>query len=255
MFDTHTHINTNKYKNIIDETLSKAKENGVNKIMAVGMDLPTSKIAIKLANNYKEIYATVGIHPAYVNNSDHNSLNDLYNNEKVVAVGEIGLDFYWTTDNKDLQLKVFEEQVKKAINLNLPIIIHTRNSFNETYEIVKKYKGKITGVFHCFSSNLEDAKKTIELGFYIGIDGPITYKNKNQELIEIVENIDLKHILIETDSPYLTPEPFRGKTNEPANVKYVAEKIAEIKQIDVLEVIKQTTFNALALFKIKDDEL
>lgn len=251
LFDTHTHINTKKYENILNKTISNAKENGVNKILAVGMDLETSKQAIKIANEYNEVYATVGIHPAYVNESNHLELDSLYKNEKVVAVGEIGLDFYWTIENKELQLKVFEEQILKAIKLNLPVIIHTRNSFDETYEIVKKYQGKLTGVFHCFSSDLKDAIKTIELGLYIGIDGPITFKNKNKELINIVENIDLKHILIETDSPYLTPEPFRGKMNEPANVKYVAEKIAEIKNISLEEVIKQTTINANKLFKIR----
>ena len=252
MFDTHTHINTKKYENILENTITNAKNNGVNKILAVGMDLETSKIAIDIANNYENVFATVGIHPAYVNESNHLDLDYLYNNDKVVAVGEIGLDFYWTKDNKELQIKVFEEQLQKAINLNLPVIIHTRNSFKETYEIVKKYEGKITGVFHCFSSNLEDAIKTVELGFYIGIDGPITFKNNNTELIKIVKNIDLKNILIETDSPYLTPKPFRGKMNEPANVRYVAEKIAEIKNVDLSEVIKQTTKNAKKLFKIKE---
>ena len=252
MFDTHTHINTKKYENILENTITNAKNNGVNKILAVGMDLETSKIAIDIANNYENVFATVGIHPAYVNESNHLDLDYLYNNDKVVAVGEIGLDFYWTKDNKELQLKVFEEQILKAITLNLPVIIHTRNSFKETYEIVKKYQGRLTGVFHCFSSNLEDAIKTVELGFYIGIDGPITFKNNNTELIKIVKNIDLKNILIETDSPYLTPKPFRGKMNEPANVRYVAEKIAEIKNVDLSEVIKQTTKNAKKLFKIKE---
>ena len=252
MFDTHTHINTKKYENILENTITNAKNNGVNKILAVGMDLETSKLAIDIANNYENVFATVGIHPAYVNNSNHFELDNLYNNKKVVAVGEIGLDFYWTKDNKELQIKVFEEQLQKAINLNLPVIIHTRNSFKETYEIVKKYQGRLTGVFHCFSSNLEDAIKTVELGFYIGIDGPITFKNNNTELIKIVKNIDLKNILIETDSPYLTPKPFRGKMNEPANVRYVAEKIAEIKNVDLSEVIKQTTKNAKKLFKIKE---
>lgn len=252
LFDTHTHINTKKYKNILSKTITNAKNNGVSKILAVGMDLETSKIAIDISKQFEGVYASVGIHPGYVNESNHLDLDYLYNNEKVIAVGEIGLDFYWQDDNKELQLKVFEEQILKAITLNLPVIIHTRKSFNETYEIVKKYQGKLTGVFHCFSSNLEDAKKVIELGFYIGIDGPITFKNNNTELIEIVENIDLKHILIETDSPYLTPEPFRGKMNEPANVRFVAEKIAEIKNMDLNEVIKQTTENANKLFKIKE---
>lgn len=253
MFDTHAHINIDKYNKDVDEIIKDAKRNGVNYILVIGMDLETSKKAIAIANNYNNVYASVGVHPGYVNNSDHELLNNLYNNDKVVSVGEIGLDFYWTDENKDLQIEVFESQVKKAIKLNLPIIIHTRNSFSETYNILKKYKGKVRGVFHCFSSNLEDAKKAIDLGFYIGIDGPITFKKNNLELIEIVKNIDLKHILIETDSPYLTPEPFRGKTNEPKNLKFIAKKIAEIKNISLEKCIKVTTNNAFNLFKIKKE--
>lgn len=252
MFDTHTHINTNKFNNKLNDIIERAKANGVNKIMAVGMDLETSQKAIEIAQNYSNVYATVGIHPGYVDDSNHLDLDYLYNNKKVVAVGEIGLDFYWTDKNKDLQLKVFEEQVIKAIKLNLPIIIHTRNSFDEAYHIVKKYQGKVKGVFHCFSSNFTDAKKAIELGFYIGIDGPITFNSKNEDLIEIVQKIDLNKLLIETDSPYLTPVPFRGKPNEPANLIYVAKKIAELRNIKLEEVIKITTNNANKLFKIEE---
>lgn len=251
MFETHCHINLDIYDNKLKETIKEANNNGVKHILVVGMDYKTSKKAIEIANNYDNVYASVGIHPGYVNDSNHHLLNDLYNNEKVVALGEIGLDFYWTDKNKDLQLKVFEEQVKKAINLNLPIIIHTRNSFKEAYDILIKYKGKIKGVFHCFSSNLEDAKKAIDLGFYIGIDGPITFKKNNEELIKIVKETDLKHILIETDSPYLTPEPFRGKENSPKNLKYIANKIALIKNVNLEEVINITTLNGLKLFDIK----
>lgn len=249
MIDTHAHINTKEYDNRIDEIIQNAKRNNVNKIITVGMDKKTSIRAIELAEQYDETFASVGIHPAYVDESNHNDLNNLYNNKRVVAVGEIGLDYYWKDDNRKLQEKVFEEQLLKAIELDLPVIIHTRNSFKETYEIVSKYKGKIKGVFHCFSSDLEDAIKTVELGFYIGVDGPITFNN-NEPIRTIIEKIDLIHILIETDSPYLTPVPFRGKKNEPANVMYVAKKVAEIKNISLEEVIKQTSINAKNLFKI-----
>ena len=251
MIDTHAHLNIEQYEENIDQIIQNAQKIGVNKIIVVGMDKKTSLKAIQLANQYDMIYATVGIHPSYVDNSNHNELNELYNKNKVVAVGEIGLDFYWREDNKKLQEQIFEEQIQKAIKLNLPVIIHTRNSFNETYNIVKKYKNQLRGVFHCFSSNLSDAKKVIDLGFYIGIDGPITFKNKNQNLVEIVKNIDLKHILIETDSPYLTPEPYRGKTNQPANVYYVAKKIAEIKKLSIDEVINTTSNNAKNLFNLE----
>ena len=253
MIDTHAHINIKELSSKIDEILLNAKNKGVNQIIAIGMDYKTSKEAIRLAMEYDEIYATVGIHPSFVKGSNHHLLNELYNNEKVVAVGEIGIDLYHDYNKKtfDLQKKVFEEQLLKAIKLDLPVVIHIRNSFEETYQIVKKYKGKTRGVFHCFSSDLKDAQKVIDLGFYIGLDGPITFKRNNEELLEIVRNIDLKHILIETDSPYLSPEPFRGKRNEPANVYYVAKKIAEIKNIELDEVIKTTTQNAFELFGIR----
>lgn len=254
MIDTHSHINTKEFDNKIDLILNNAKTNGVRTIFAVGMDYETSVKAINLANKYPNIYATAGLHPGYVNESNHLELDKLYSSKKVIAVGEIGLDYYWQDDNRALQEKIFEEQLIKAIKLSLPVIIHTRNSFDETYQIVKKYQGQISGVFHCFSSTLEDAIKTVELGFYIGIDGPITFA-KNEPIRTIVEKIDLKHFLIETDSPYLSPVPFRGKKNEPANVLYVAKKIAQIKNVTVDEVIRQTSKNAIELFKLEENIL
>lgn len=251
LIDTHAHLNVNRYNKNIDKVLKRAKDKGVNKIIVIGMDYNTSKKAVELAKDYDSLYATVGIHPGYVDNSNHTELDELYKDNKVVAVGEIGIDLYHRKDNLLLQSKVFEEQIQKAIKLDLPVIIHIRNSFDETYQILKKYKNKVKGVFHCFSSNLEDAIKALDLGFYIGIDGPITFKNGNKELIEVVKNVPLNKLLIETDSPYLTPEPYRGKTNEPANVYYVAKKIAEIKQIRIEEVIKQTTVNAEKLFNLE----
>lgn len=250
MIDTHAHLNINKYRHPISEVIKRAKNKGVNQIVVIGMDLDTSIEAIRLSNEHNNLFATVGIHPAYVDNSNHLELDYLYEDKKVIAVGEIGLDFYWRKDNKELQEKIFTEQIEKAIKLDLPVIIHTRNSFQETFDIVKKYQGKLRGVFHCFSSNLEDAKKVIDLGFYIGIDGPVTFK-KSDELHLIAKEISLDKILIETDSPYLTPEPYRGKTNEPANVYYVAKKIAELRNINLEEVIEQTTKNANELFRLE----
>ena len=249
MIDTHAHLNIDKYKSPIEEIVRRANENGVKQIIVIGMDYKSSLKAIEIANKHN-LYASVGVHPSYVDDSDHNSLNNLYENEKVIAVGEIGLDFYWRNDNKMLQEKVFEEQLLKAIKLNLPVIIHTRNSFRETFDIVKKYQGKLKGVFHCFSGNLAEAIEVINAGFYIGIDGPVTFKKSN-ELHEIVKKVPLDKILIETDSPYLTPEPYRGKTNEPANVYYVAKKIAELRNITLEAVSKQTTLNAISLFGLE----
>lgn len=251
MIDTHAHLNIDKYNGTIEDVVNRAKDKGVNQIIVIGMDYETSVSAINIAESFNNIYATVGIHPSYVDESNHHLLDKLYDEKKVVAVGEIGLDYYWRKDNKDLQVRVFTEQLEKAIRLNLPVIIHTRNSFTETFEIVKKYQGKLRGVFHCFSGTLEEARKVIDLGFYIGIDGPITFP-KSTVLHEIAEKISLDKILIETDSPYLTPIPYRGKSNEPKNVYYVAEKIAEIKKIDLKDVVEITTNNAKTLFGLED---
>lgn len=251
MIDTHAHLNIDKYKHSIDEVIKRANDKGVNQIIVIGMDLNTSIDAIKIANQYEGVFATVGIHPGFIDNGNHLDLDYLYKEAKVIAVGEIGLDYYWRQDNKELQREVFIEQIEKAIKLDLPVIIHTRDSFDETYEIVKRYEGKLRGVFHCFSSNLVDAKKVLDLGLYIGIDGPVTFK-KSVELHEIAKEVPLNKILIETDSPYLTPEPYRGKSNEPKNVYYVALKIAELRNIPIEKVIKQTTQNAQELFRLEN---
>lgn len=251
MIDTHAHLNIDKYRDSIDKVIKRANAKGVNQIIVIGMDLDSSIKAITIANENQGVYATVGIHPSFVDGSNHLELDYLYNEPKVIAVGEIGLDYYWRKDNKELQKQIFIEQIEKAITLDLPVIIHTRNSFDETFAIVEKYKGRLRGVFHCFSSNLADAQKVIDLGLYIGIDGPITFKN-SVELHEIAKTIPLDKILIETDSPYLTPNPHRGKSNEPKNVYYVALKIAELRNVSLETIVKQTTINAKMLFRLEN---
>src|SRR5690554_3864247 len=169
IIDTHAHVTEDKlYKNI-ENIISNANQNGVNKIIAVGMDNKHNQRAIALSKRFSNIYPTVGIHPTSVDGNDYDSIIPYLEKGEVVAVGEIGIDLYWRTDNLSKQLIYFEEQIKLAIKYNLPVIIHTRNSFNEAYEVVKKYRGKLKGVFHCFSSNYMDAKKVIDLGLYIGI--------------------------------------------------------------------------------------
>lgn len=247
--DTHAHLNTEEYQNDMNDVLKRARINHVNQIIVIGMDETSNELAIRLAEKHEMLYATVGVHPGYVDNQTTDHLEALLTHKKVVAVGECGIDLHWRQDNYDLQKSIFLEQIELAKRFKLPLVIHTRSSFDEAYQCLLPSKGKVTGVFHCFSSNLEDAKRAIELGFYIGIDGPITFK-KAEELVRIVEQIDLKHILVETDSPYLAPLPFRGKRNEPAYTKYVVEKIAQIKNISVEEVMKQTTENAKVLFKL-----
>lgn len=249
IIDTHAHLNTEEYQDDITDVLKRAKINHVNQIVVIGMDEASNELAIRLANEHEMLYATVGVHPGYVDHETTDHLESLITKKKVVAIGECGIDLHWRQDNYDLQRSIFLEQIELAKRFKLPLVIHTRSSFEEAYQCLLPSKGKVTGVFHCFSSNLADAKRAIDLGFYIGIDGPITFK-KAEELVEIVKNVDLKHILVETDSPYLAPMPFRGKRNEPAYTKYVVEKIAEIKEISVEEVMNQTTENAKALFKL-----
>lgn len=254
IIDTHAHLNTEDFDHDIESVCARANEQGVTKIIVIGMDSASNLKAIKLQKTYPMIYAAVGIHPGYVNtDQDVLHLETLIKDHDVVAIGECGLDFYWQDDNKELQKHIFHQQILLAIKYNLPLIIHTRKSFDEAYQMLLPYKGQVKGVFHCFSSHLEDARKAIDLGFMIGIDGPITYKN-NQILKEIVEQIDLKHILVETDSPYLTPMPYRGKRNEPGHTRLVVEKIAHIKNMSVNEVAWVTTSNAYTLFNIKEDE-
>lgn len=249
MIDTHAHLNTIEFEQDLAECISRAKEHQLEHIIVIGMDEKSNLKAIEIAEKYDFIYASVGIHPGYVDDGSTDHLKALLKHPKVVAIGECGLDFYWTKDNMEKQKEMFLNQIELAIETNYPLIIHTRKSFTEAYDMIKPFQGKVKGVFHCFSSTISDAKKAIDLGFYIGIDGPVTYK-KAQDLVELVSEIDLKHILIETDSPYLSPVPFRGKRNEPSYVRFVAEKIAEIKGISTEEVVKQTSLNAKLLFNI-----
>ena len=250
IIDTHAHLNTSQFDQDVDQVIINANNNNVNKIIVVGMDLIHNQKALMLANQYDNLYATVGIHPTSVEDEKLKDLIPLLNKNKVVALGEIGIDLYWETKNLKLQQFLFEEQIKLAITHNLPIIIHTRNSFKEAYDIVKLYKGQVRGVFHSFSSNLLDAKLAIELGFYIGISGVVTF-NKAYELHEVVKEIPLNYLLLETDSPYLAPTPFRGKRNEPSYTKYVLEEVAKIKKIDKEEVARVTTLNAIKLFRLE----
>lgn len=249
IIDTHAHINTTEFENRIDEVIELANSNNVEKIVVVGMDHTSNLKAIELGKKYKNLYPTIGIHPSYVVGANINDLITLLDSHKVYALGEIGIDLYHTKDTYELQKKLFIMQLELAIKYNLPVIIHTRDSFEETYNIVKNYKGKLKGVFHCFVNKVEDAKKVIDLGFLIGIGGVVTFKNAAL-VHETVKEIPLDKIIVETDSPYLAPMPFRGKTNQPGYTKYVVGKIAELKGNTIDEVEKATTNNAINLFKL-----
>jgi TatD DNase family protein len=247
--DTHLHLNVEDYDKDLNEVIKRAYDKGVKKLIVIGMDEKTSLKAIEIAETYEHVYASVGLHPGYVDDNDTDFIEPLLKHPKVVAVGETGLDLYWSKDNVARQIEMFVAQIKLSIKHQLPLVIHTRNSFDKAYETIRPYKDKAFGVFHCFSSTVEDAKKAVDIGFYVGVDGPITFKNP-KDILSIVEHIDLNRILVETDSPYLAPMPYRGKRNEPSYLFEVVKKIAEIKKLSIEDVSNITTQNANKLFRI-----
>lgn len=251
MIDTHCHFNDEAYFNDLDLVINKALDNDVKKLIIVGFDNQTIERAIKITNDYECCYLAIGYHPEVandINEEDLIKLEQLIIKNKPVAIGEIGLDYYWVKDNKDKQKWLFRKQIELAKKYNLPIIIHSRDAIADTLEIVKEFDG-IKGVMHAYSGSLEMAKEFIKKGFYLGIGGVITFNNA-KSLKEVVMNIDLSKILLETDCPYLTPVPFRGKRNESSYIPLIAKKIAEIKEITIEEVSNITDENVKTLFNI-----
>lgn len=252
MIDTHSHLFAEEFDNDRELCIERLKEAGVSKVVIVGFDYETNRKAQELAKKYDLFYPSAGIHPEYANKnylSDFNELKEFIKNNKVYAIGECGLDYYWSKEFINEQKEVFELQIKLAIENDLPIIVHSRDSIQDTYDILKKYKGKVKGVMHCYSGSLEMAYEFVKLGLYISLGGPVTFKNA-KEPKRVAEGIDLSNLLIETDCPYLAPTPYRGKRNESSYVKYVCEEIAKIKNISFEEVEKITTENAIKLFKM-----
>lgn len=247
--DTHMHIGDD-FGVEPDLYVKNACDAQVEVLIASFCEKDDIMLSTKFVEKYKNLYACIGYHPEVSNKiveKDYETLEEMVkNNPKIVAIGEIGLDYYWNKDNKGKQREVFCKQLEIAEKLKLPVVIHSRDSINETYEILKKYK--VSGVIHCFSGSLEMAKKFISLGFLLGIGGVVTFKNS--KLFEVIEKLELTNIVLETDSPYLTPEPNRGKTNESSNIFYVAKKIAEIKNISLENVAKITTENAIRTFDL-----
>ena len=248
MIDTHSHIFKDDYENI-KEVINKMKD---NIIIVSGTNDDTNKEVLELVSKYNNIYGTLGIHPSEIDKVTSDSFNLIennLNNKKIIGIGEVGLDYYWVKDNKEEQKDLFIKQIELAKKYNKAVVVHTRDSIEDTYEIVKEYKD-VKFIIHCFSSSLDMANKFIKLGCKLGIGGVLTFKN-SKKLKEVVENIDIKYLLLETDSPYLTPEPYRGKKNEPYNIIYVAEEIAKIKNLKVEEVLKITTENTISQFDLK----
>ena len=249
MIDTHTHI-SKKYYDDIDGVINRAKDNGVEKIIISGCDREGIDESVKLIDKYDCLYATIGYHPDEVGKVTAEDLESLkrllLNNDKVVGIGEIGLDYYYKKDNKEEQIKLFEQQLSLAEQLNVPVVIHTRDAYLDTYNILKKYN--VRGIIHCFSGSLEVAKSYIDLGYLLGIGGVLTFKNS--KLKDVISAVSLDNIVLETDAPYLAPVPFRGKTNESSYIIYTAKFISEIKNMEISEVDKITTNNASKLFDL-----
>jgi TatD DNase family protein len=253
LIDTHTHLDDARYNDDREATIARAQAGGVTTFSTIGCDLTTSRSAVDLAGRLPYIYASVGVHPhevKHIADDWYDELRRLAQHEKVVAYGEIGLDYHYNHSPPKLQRERFREQICLARDLALPIVIHTREAQEDTIAILREERAsEIGGVFHCFSGDAWLAKDALDLGFLVSFSGVITFQNASM-LRDIVKTVPIDRILIETDCPYLTPVPYRGQRNEPAHVRFVAQKIAEIKTMPLERVETETTRNAHRLFKI-----
>lgn len=254
--DTHCHLDSEKYDEDRSEVIASLKEAGIEYVVNPGCNIESSKFSVKLAHDNAMIYAAVGVHPHDANEleedkSSFDEIKRLAGEEKVVAIGEIGLDYHYDFSPREVQKKWFEEQVKLAKELKLPIIVHDREAHQDTFEIISRHSedGNLRGVIHSFSGSLEMANEYIKLGFFIGLGGVVTFKNAKKPK-EVAENIDLDYLLVETDGPYLTPEPNRGKRNNPAYVRHTANYIANLRGMSPQKLAEITTKNAKKLFGI-----
>ena len=246
--DTHCHLYSEYYEDI-GLIIDKSKENNVNRWINNGCDNKTNKEVIKLLNLNNNMYGAIGIHPENIDSykdEDISFVEKNVSNKKILAIGEIGLDYHYTKDNRDKQINLFESQLLIAEKNNIPVIIHSRDATQDTINIIKKYK--VNGVIHSFSGSLETAKEYIKLGFLLGINGVITFKNS--KLKEVIKEISLDNIVLETDSPYLSPEPYRGKQNNPSNIINIAKYICNLKNITLEELCEITNNNIKRIFNI-----
>ena len=253
IFDTHAHLDSEQFEEDFDVIIQNIINKKISLIVNPGCDIHTSKKSVELSEKYDFIYSAVGFHPHEAKYMDQDAIKEIENlailNNKVVAIGEIGLDYYYDFSPRYIQEDVFAEQMELANKLNLPFIIHSRDASNDTYEMVKKYKNNVDCVLHCYSQSKEMAKLYLDLGCYLSFAGPVTFK-KSTNLQEVAKYTPLDRIFIETDSPYLSPEPKRGKKNEPSNVIYTGKKIAELKEISEEQLFKSTYYNAVRFFKL-----
>lgn len=252
IFDTHAHYDDEQFNNDREELLRSMADNGVGIIVNVSAACDSCERVVNMAQDYSFMYAAVGVHPDEVGGLDDEAfarMKELFKREKVVAVGEIGLDYYWDNESHDIQKKWFIRQLELARELNLPVLIHSREAASDTMEIMKEYAKGLDGIIHCYSYSKEMAQEYVKMGFYIGVGGVVTFKNA-RKLKETVEVLPLTSIVLETDCPYLAPEPYRGKRNHSAYIRYVAEAVAQLKGVTCEEVIAQTEVNAKKLYRI-----
>lgn len=254
--DTHVHLNDDTLYNKLEEVLKDAYDNLVDHFIVVGYDVESSKRALELAKKIPNCYCAIGFHPTEIKNygdSEYNWLDEHANDENVVAIGEIGYDFHWDKTTEEEQKEAFVRQIKIAKKHNLPIIIHSRDALEKTYLTLKdEHAEKIGGVMHSYSGSYEFASNFIKLNFYLGISGPVTFKN-GEKMKNVVKNIDLKYLLSETDSPYLTPSPYRGTENGPKYIPLIVSEIARIKEMPIDEVAHTLMENAKKLFKLGEN--
>ena len=257
-FDSHSHYNDEKFDEDREQIIKETYEADVTKFVCAGYNIQSSLFSLNMSEKYEFIYSICGISPNDIPQSEQQLWKDINeiteivkknNSKKLVAIGEIGLDYYWSKENKDLQKQAFIKQIELANELDLPIVIHSRDASVDTIDILEKHKVNRTGIFHCCQLNQELVRQALELGYYISFAGPITFKN-SKNAPEVIKMVPIDRILIETDSPYLAPEPNRGKRNDCRNVKYVAQKIADVKGYSLEEIAKKTYENAMRIFNI-----
>lgn len=254
IFDTHAHYDSEQFSEDRYEIISSMPEKGVAGIVNVGATLEGCAASIELAHKYDFVYAAVGVHPDEVgalNEDTFAQLREWAKDEKVVAIGEIGLDYYWDEEPREVQQEWFIRQLALARERNLPVNIHSRDAAEDTFQIMKEHGKGLTGIIHCFSGSKEMAAEYVKLGFHIGVGGVVTFKN-GKKLKQVVEEIPLERIVLETDAPYMAPTPFRGKRNDSSYIKYMAEEIANLKGITVEEVLAKTEQNARRVYQLEN---
>ena len=252
LVDTHTHLNDDKFADDVPDAVARARAAGVRRCINMGDTLASSKKAVELAHAYEGLFAGVGIHPEEAREltaDDDAQLAKWAEDEKVVCIGEIGLDYYWVKDEptRELQRRIFIHQLDLARQLHLPVCIHDRDAHADTLAILKKEGQGIPTVLHCYSGSVEMAREFLKIGCYLGTDGPLTFKNASK-LLNVIRDMPLGRLLVETDAPYMAPVPMRGKRNEPAFVRFIAEKVAELRSMTLADVARATTTNAEAIY-------